>query len=233
MKREKIIELHKVWKIYRTDHLKVEALRGVDLAIHRGEIVSIMGASGSGKSTLLHIIGLLDRPTTGHIKLNGMNINKLSDDKLAQLRGQFIGFVFQFFNLYPTLTAQQNIELPLTIQEYPSGEKKDISRELLDMVDLTEQQDQLSSQLSGGQRQRVAIARALATKPDLILADEPTGNLDSKSGKDILKILMKINKKTGTTVVIVTHDKNIASKAGRIIQIKDGAVILDKRRRKK
>lgn len=227
-----LIEVEDVRKTYELDSVRVDALKGVDIRINKGEFVAIIGKSGSGKSTLMHIIGLLDRPTHGKVVLDGTDIRKLNDDRLAEYRGKKIGFVFQFFNLYPTLNARQNIELPLSILGYGKDEKRKISDRLLSSVGLTERENSFPSQLSGGQRQRVAIARALATSPEMILADEPTGNLDSVTGKSIIDMLVKINKDTGTTVVIVTHDDHIASHANRIIEIKDGKVISDRKHKR-
>ena len=230
-KVKSVIELRGVEKIYQLGSVKVEALGGVDLSIKKGEFVAIVGASGSGKSTLLHIMGLLDRPTNGRVILDGLDAGKLDDDELASLRGEKIGFVFQFFNLYPTLTAWQNVELPLYIQEYSKEERAERARRFLGLVSLSDRANHMPSQLSGGERQRVAIARSLAAEPDIILADEPTGNLDSRTGKEVIETLVRINKESGNTVVIITHDKHIASHAGRVIGIKDGKIISDKRRR--
>jgi putative ABC transport system ATP-binding protein len=183
-----------------------------------------MGPSGSGKSTLLHMIGCLDRPSYGKVFLNGVDISKLNDSKLARLRGKEIGFVFQTFNLYPTLTALENIELPMMIIGKNKKERKQRALELLKVVGLKERAEHLPSQLSGGERQRVAIARALANDPNLILADEPTGNLDSKTGTEIMKTFVKLNE-SGKTVIVVTHDQTIASHSKKIVKIKDGEII--------
>lgn len=219
-----IIELKNVWKIYQMEDVKVQALKGVNLRIEKEEFVAIMGPSGSGKSTLLHMIGVLDRPTTGKIFLNGVDISRLNDSELARLRGKEIGFVFQTFNLYPTLTALENVELPMLIVEKNKKERKERTLELLKIVGLEERAEHLPSQLSGGESQRVALARALANDPNLILADEPTGNLDSKSGNEIMKIFVKLNE-SGKTVVVITHDQNIASHAQKIVKIKDGKIL--------
>ena len=223
--------LKNVTKTYKMDGIKLDAIRNMSISIKEGEFVAIMGASGSGKSTLLHIIGLLDRPTTGSIIIDGINSNNLDDDQLAEFRGQKIGFVFQSFNLYPTMTAMQNIELPLMIQEYNQEERENKARELLKAVGLADRVNHMPSQLSGGQKQRVAIARALVTDPDIVLADEPTGNLDSKSGKELLDMLVKINE-DGRTIIVITHDPNIASYAKRIIKIKDGNIVSDNKSKK-
>ncbi|MCX6815915.1 MAG: ABC transporter ATP-binding protein [Candidatus Aenigmarchaeota archaeon] len=198
----------------------------VDVSIGSGEFVSIMGASGSGKSTLLHLMGILDKPTKGTVYLDGTDISKLSGEKLARLRGEQIGFVFQFFNLYPSLTAKENVELPMIIHEVERKKREERSTELLKKVGLIDRAEHYSSQLSGGERQRVAIARALANDPSMILADEPTGNLDSKSGEEIMEIFAKLNRE-GKTIVMVTHEKNIASYSKRLIHVKDGKIIKD------
>ena len=220
-----IIELKNVWKIYQLGEVEVQALRDVDLKIKKEEFVAIMGPSGSGKSTLLHMIGVLDRPTSGKIYLDGTDISKLNDSELARLRGEKIGFVFQFFNLYPTLTARENIELPMLILERDKKERKMKSSKLLKTVDLENRAEHLPSQLSGGERQRIAIARALANDPPLILADEPTGNLDTKAGSEIMKFLDKLQEDEKVTVVMVTHEEHIAKYAERIVRLKDGKIV--------
>jgi putative ABC transport system ATP-binding protein len=221
-----VIKLDDVRKTYDMDSVKLEVLHGLNLSIKEREFVSIMGASGSGKSTLLHLIGVLDKPTSGTIHLNGIDVSKLSSSRLSRLRGEKIGFVFQFFNLYPTLTAKENVELPMIIHEVDKRRREKMSSELLKKVGLSERGDHYPSQLSGGERQRVAIARALANDPDVILADEPTGNLDSKTSVDILNIFSKLNKE-GKTIVMVTHEKNIARYSKRTIQMKDGLILKD------
>lgn len=220
----KIIELKNVGKIYQMEEVKVQALDSVHLEIKKGEFLAVMGPSGSGKSTLLHMIGCLDRPSYGKVFLNSVDISQLKDSELARLRGKEIGFVFQTFNLYPTLTALENVELPMIIAERGKKERKERALELLKAVGLEERKNHLPSELSGGEKQRVAIARALANDPNLILADEPTGNLDSKSGYEIMKIFVGLNEK-GKTVVVITHDQNIASHAKNIVKIKDGKII--------
>jgi putative ABC transport system ATP-binding protein len=224
MMKESIIQLKGVGKSYKMDEVQVQALKNVDLNINKNDFVAIMGPSGSGKSTMLHLIGCLDRPSSGKVILNGVDISRLNDSKLARLRGKEIGFVFQTFNLYPTLTALENVELPMMIVETDKRERRDRAIELLGLVGLRERINHLPSQLSGGERQRVAIARALANNPNLILADEPTGNLDSKSGDEIMKIFVKLNQ-DGKTIVVITHDQTIASHAKEIIKIKDGQLI--------
>jgi len=219
-----VIQLKDVGKFYQMDEVKVQALKKIDLEVKRNEFLAIMGPSGSGKSTLLHMIGCLDRPSYGKVFLNGTDISKLSDSKLARLRGKEIGFVFQTFNLYPTLNALENVELPMMIIEKNKKERKQRALELLKLVDLENRAEHLPSQLSGGERQRVSIARALANDPQIILADEPTGNLDSKSGDEVMKIFVKLNE-SGKTVIVITHDQNIASHAKKIVKIKDGEII--------
>jgi putative ABC transport system ATP-binding protein len=219
-----IILLKDVKKTYIMDEVKVQALKNVDLDVREKDFLAIMGPSGSGKSTMLHLIGCLDRPTSGKVLLNGTDISKLNDSQLARLRGKEIGFVFQTFNLYPTLTALENVELPMMIIEIGKKERTERALSLLKTVGLEGRVNHLPSQLSGGERQRVAIARALANNPNLILADEPTGNLDSRSGDEIMKIFVELNK-NGKTVVVITHDQTIASHAKDIVRIKDGEII--------
>jgi putative ABC transport system ATP-binding protein len=210
------------------DEVEVQALKGVDLKIRKREFVAIMGPSGSGKSTLLNMIGVLDRPTTGSVRLDGMDIAKLDDVQLSRLRGRKIGFIFQFFNMYPTLTARENVELPMMILERGRAERVKKSMELMKLVGLEKRADHLPSQLSGGERQRVAICRALANDPPLLLADEPTGNLDSKTGDEIIAFLTGLVKEHKVTVVMVTHDPHLAKRAERVITMKDGKIMEDR-----
>ena len=223
-----VIELKGVGKTYMMDEVEVQALKGVDLKIRKREFVAIMGPSGSGKSTLLNMIGVLDRPTTGSVRLDGMDIAKLDDVQLSRLRGRKIGFIFQFFNLYPTLTARENVELPMMILERGRAERVKKSMELMKLVGLEKRADHLPSQLSGGERQRVAICRALANDPPLLLADEPTGNLDSKTGDEIIAFLTGLVKEHKVTVVMVTHDPHLAKRAERVITMKDGKIMEDR-----
>ena len=218
-----IAELQNVDKVYKMDSVEVQALNGIDLKINKKEFVAIMGPSGSGKSTLLHMIGCLDIPSSGKVLLDGIDVSKLNDSELARIRGKKIGFVFQSFNLYPTLTAKENVELPMMIIEQDKNTRQKRALELLKTIGLEERANHLPSQLSGGERQRVAIARALSNKPSLLLADEPTGNLDSKSGKEIMDIFVRLNEE-GMTIVVVTHEQYIASRAENIVRIKDGRI---------
>lgn len=220
-----VIELKNIRKIYRTGEIEVNALKNINLKIKKGEFVAIMGPSGSGKSTLLHIIGVLDRPTSGNIYLDGVNTSNLNESQLARLRGKKIGFIFQFFNLYPTLNARENVELPMLILERSLKDRKAKSLKLIRTVGLEKRTEHFPFQLSGGERQRVAICRALANDPPLLLADEPTGNLDSKTGSEIMKFLNRLQEKENITIVMVTHEPNIAKYAERIIRLKDGEII--------
>jgi putative ABC transport system ATP-binding protein len=224
-----IIELKNVEKIYNLGETVVNAIKNINLKIDKGEFVAIIGPSGSGKSTLMHMIGLLDTPTKGVILVNKKDASKLTPNERAKLRNEYIGFVFQTFNLLSRTTAVDNVELPLIYAGKESEERKRLSTEALIKVGLENRLKHFPNQLSGGQQQRVAIARALVNNPDIILADEPTGNLDSKSGKEILKLLAKLNKE-GNTIVLVTHDKNVASYAERVVELKDGHIIKDKKK---
>lgn len=219
-----LLKLQNVCKIFSLDGVQLKALDNVSLAIQRGEFVAIMGPSGSGKSTLMYIMGCLDTPTEGELYLEGKSVLGLLEEELAKIRNQKIGFVFQMFNLLPRTTAQANVELPLIYSKIPEGERKEKAERLLKKLGLSERAGHFPSQLSGGEQQRVAIARALVTSPSIILADEPTGNIDSKSGKEIMKIFKRLNQE-GNTVVVVTHDKNVAKYAKRIIKIQDGRII--------
>jgi putative ABC transport system ATP-binding protein len=219
-----VIQLEGVWKIYQMGDVQVPALRGIDLEIERGDFLAIAGASGSGKSTMMNLIGCLDLPSRGRIFLGGDDIAGFGESTLAQIRGRKIGFVFQQFNLIPTLTALENVMLPLEFQnvDTPTARKKAL--ELLNLVGLGERVHHLPSQLSGGEQQRVAISRALAVDPEIILADEPTGNLDSKTGEFILDFLSEIHRKDSKTIIIVTHDLHLVKRAERVVYLKDGQV---------
>lgn len=216
-----IIELEDVWKIYNMGEVEVPALRGLSLKVERGEFLAIMGPSGSGKSTVMNMIGCLDTPTKGRVLLEEHDIAALDEKELARIRGKKIGFVFQSHNLYPTLTALENVQLPMRIHEVSEAEIWDRSDELLQLVGLSDRADHYPSQLSGGQSQRVAIARALSTNPGLILADEPTGNLDTEAGREVLGIFSQLNEQ-GVTVVMITHDEKVAAKADKIVRMIHG-----------
>jgi putative ABC transport system ATP-binding protein len=220
-----VIKLDNVWKIYKMGGTEVAALQGLSLDIRKGEFVSIMGPSGSGKSTAMNMIGCLDVPTKGHIYLSGQDISLLHESDLAQIRGRLIGFIFQQFNLINTLSAIENVMLPMTFQGIPEEERVEKAIKLLELVELGERMYHRPSELSGGQQQRVAIARSLANDPEVLLADEPTGNLDSKTGENVLSFLKKLNEEQGKTIVMVTHDENLAKHAKRIEYLKDGKII--------
>jgi putative ABC transport system ATP-binding protein len=219
-----IVRAEELVKIYRMGKVDVKALDGVSLSIQEGEFLAIMGPSGSGKSTLMNLIGCLDKPTSGRLFLDGTEVNKLGDRQLARLRGEMIGFVFQTFNLIPRVSAMHNVMLPMGFVEViPKGERRSRAIKLLEEVGLGERADHMPSELSGGECQRVAIARALANDPKVILADEPTGNLDTKTGRSILELFRELNGQ-GRTVVVVTHDPNVASYAERIVHLIDGKI---------
>jgi putative ABC transport system ATP-binding protein len=225
MKKEKaVIRLQNVWKIYQMGEVEVPALRGIDLEIHQGRFVSIQGPSGSGKSTMMNMVGCLDIPTKGNIYLDDKNIAHLSESELAQIRGKKIGFIFQQFNLIPTLSALENIMLPMTFQDVPRAERSERAKKLLEMVELGERIHHKPNELSGGQQQRVAIARSLCNDPEVILADEPTGNLDTKTGCIIMDFLVKLQKK-GKTIVMVTHDQTLSKYATRVVHLHDGKIV--------
>ena len=208
----------------------VIALEAVSLAIPRGEMVSIIGPSGSGKSTLLNLVGGLDRPTTGHVRIDGERLANLSDDALTKVRRDKIGFIFQFFNLLPTLSSVENVGLPLHLRGWPRKKVNERARELLSLVQLDHRLTHLPEELSGGERQRVAIARALSVYPPVLLADEPTGNLDTRTGEEILGLIRDVHTRLGCTVVIVTHDMNVAQSCQRTVALRDGRIVEDVRR---
>lgn len=221
-----LIELKNAYKIYNPGENEVRALDGVDLEIDQGDFVAIVGHSGSGKSTLMNMLGLLDVVTSGTYILNGKDVSDMDDDELSSIRNLEIGFIFQGFNLIPSLTAQGNVELPLIYRGMKAEQRHELSEAALKRVGLEKRMDHLPNQMSGGQQQRVAIARALAAKPPIILADEPTGNLDSNSGKDVMRIINELWAE-GKTIILITHDDSIAKTAHRIIRISDGKIVED------
>jgi putative ABC transport system ATP-binding protein len=224
-----MIELKGVSKRYE-GRATVVALDHLDLEIQKGELVSIIGPSGSGKSTLLNLMGTLDRPTTGDVLIDGQALAPLGDHERTRVRRDKIGFIFQFFNLLPSLTARQNVALPLHLRRWPRRKTDERARELLDLVGLGKRADHLPDELSGGERQRVAIARALSIYPPILLGDEPTGNLDSKTGVEILALMRDLHSRLGATVVIVTHDMSVASSCPRVVRMMDGRMVEDTRR---
>lgn len=222
-----MIELSNITKCYCMGDMELKVLFGVSLRIHSGELIAIMGPSGSGKSTLMNIIGCLDRPTRGIYRFENREISTLTDDELAVVRNSKLGFVFQTFNLLPRFSALKNVEVPLIYSGIPARQRKERAMPMLRKVGLGDRMDHKPTELSGGQQQRVAIARALVNNPPLLLADEPTGNLDSRSGEDILDILTGLNDQ-GVTMIIVTHDQNVAARCKRVINLKDGLVVGDR-----
>src|SRR5450755_4333054 len=220
-----MIQAHRVTKTIDTGTHRVDILKGIDLEIPRGQFAAIMGPSGSGKSTLLGLLAGLDAPTTGSITLDGQEITGLKEDELALVRGRKIGFVFQSYNLIPTLTAEENVLLPMELAGNGSGDGAERASELLDRVGLADRRDHYPVQLSGGEQQRVALARAFMVRPPILLADEPTGNLDSQNGQHVLELLISLNKREGTTLVLVTHDPALSSRANRLITLHDGLVV--------
>ena len=223
-----IIRMSGIRKVYDTGKVKVEALKGIDLDIHRGEFVAIVGPSGSGKSTLMNLVGCLDTPTEGEYEIGGDNVAGVTRDELAEIRNRRVGFVFQNFNLLPHISAQENVELPMLFGGIAPKERKRRATELLTRVGLGDRLDHKPTELSGGQMQRVAIARALAMDPDIVLADEPTGNLDTSSGTDVMGLFQELWK-SGRTLVIITHDPALAKRASRIVEIRDGRITSDSR----
>ena len=218
------IKFENVWKIYRLGTVEIAALRGLSIEIRRGEYLAMMGPSGSGKSTFLHLAGALDRPTRGRVLIEGRDPSKLNDDELSRLRNRYIGFVFQTFNLIPRLTALENVMLPLVVRGVDGSERRRRAIEALEQVGLGDRINHRPTELSGGEQQRVAIARAIVTRPRIVLADEPTGNLDSVSAREIVKVLSRLNRELGITVVVVTHDPEVASAARRMVRIRDGVI---------
>ncbi len=224
-----LIQCEDLWKIYRLGNVEVQALRGLNLSIEQGEFVAIMGASGSGKSTLMNILGCLDQPTRGRYWLEGEDVAALRSDQLAEIRNRKVGFVFQSFNLIPRTSALENAQLPLFYRGVSLREQRAMATDALNRVGLKGREGHFPTQLSGGQQQRVAIARALVAGPSLLLADEPTGNLDTESSREIMAILDALNKEQGMTIILVTHEMDIAAYAGREILIKDGRIQSDRR----
>jgi len=221
-----MINLQQIIKVYSLGKRELQVLKGIDLSVEKGELVAIMGPSGSGKTTLLNIIGCLDRPTSGSYYLDGKEVSSLSSTELAAIRARKVGFVFQTFNLLPRLSALANVELGL---KYADGEDRELALEALRRVGLAERADHRPTELSGGEQQRVAIARALVKRPPVILADEPTGNLDSKSGEEILSLLTELHKEEGITLVMITHDPDIAQRCQRIVRLRDGLIVSDEK----
>lgn len=221
-----LIEIRDIYKIYNPGENEVRALDGIDLTVEHGEFLAIVGQSGSGKSTLMNMLGLLDIPTSGTYTLDGVDVAHMTDDELSEIRNKQIGFIFQGFNLIPSLTAVENVELPLVYRGMKKEERNKLALEALERVGLSHRLDHLPKQMSGGQQQRVAIARAVAARPPIILADEPTGNLDSHSGVEVMKILHELHSE-GRTIILITHDNDIANEAQRVIRIQDGQIISD------
>jgi ABC-type lipoprotein export system ATPase subunit len=223
-----LIQLHDLWKVYQLDEMEVEALRGVTLSINRGEYVALMGPSGSGKSTLMNTLGCLDRPTRGSYLLDGDEVAMMSTDRRAELRNRKFGFVFQNFNLLARTSALENVELPLLYSRRMTARRRhQRAKEVLDQVGLADRMDHHPGQLSGGQQQRVAIARAIVNQPAILMADEPTGNLDSRTSKDVMRLFGELNEIHGITIIVVTHDPSVARGAERILVLRDGEVVED------
>jgi putative ABC transport system ATP-binding protein len=222
-----VVKIENVTRVYKIGDVETNALRGVDLSVQSGEFTALIGPSGSGKTTLLQLIGCLDQPTTGKVYVNGKDVTNLNRDQRADIRSGSIGFVFQFFALIPTLTAYENIEMPLLLAGKSASERADRVKQLLEWIDLPDKGNNRPDQMSGGQQQRVAVARALATNPALILADEPTANLDTPNGKQVMEIMTRLNRETGVTFVFATHDPRVIQYARRVVTLQDGLIIQD------
>ena len=222
-----VVKIENVTRVYQIGKVETQALRGVNLSIGNGEFTALVGPSGSGKTTLLQMIGCLDQPTSGRVFINGKDVTTLNRNQRADMRRGTIGFIFQFFALIPTLTAYENVEMPLLLNGHSSSERRERVMELLKAVDLADRANNRPDQLSGGQQQRVAVARALASKPTLILADEPTANLDTENGKQVMEIMQRLNKETGVTFVFATHDPRVISYAKRVVTLRDGVIEKD------
>jgi len=222
-----VVKIENITRTYQVGKIETQALRGVNLSIKNGEFTALVGPSGSGKTTLLQMIGCLDQPTTGQVFINDKNVTKLNRNQRADMRRGTIGFIFQFFALIPTLTAYENVEMPLLLNGHSAGERRERVMELLKAVDLADRANNRPDQLSGGQQQRVAVARALASKPTLILADEPTANLDTVNGHQVMDIMKKLNKETGVTFIFATHDPRVIGYADRVVTLEDGLIVKD------
>ncbi len=220
-----VVKIENVARVYQIGKVETQALRGVNLSIENGEFTALVGPSGSGKTTLLQMIGCLDQPTSGRVFINGKDVTTLNRNQRADMRRGTIGFIFQFFALIPTLTAYENVEMPLLLNGHSPKERRERVMELLQAVDLTDRANNRPDQLSGGQQQRVAVARALASKPTLILADEPTANLDTTNGQQVMEIMKKLNKETGVTFVFATHDPRVIKYAKRVVTLRDGLIV--------
>ena len=222
-----VVKIENVARVYQIGKVETKALRGVNLSIENGEFTALVGPSGSGKTTLLQMIGCLDQPTSGRVVINNKDVTTLNRNQRADMRRGTIGFIFQFFALIPTLTAYENVEMPLLLNGHSPSERRERVMELLAAVDLTDRANNRPDQLSGGQQQRVAVARALAPKPTLILADEPTANLDTTNGQQVMEIMKKLNEETGVTFVFATHDPRVIKYAGRVVTLQDGLIVKD------
>jgi len=222
-----VVKVENVSRVYKIGKIETQALRGVDLCIENGEFTALIGPSGSGKTTLLQMIGCLDQPTTGHVLINNKDVTRLNRNQRADMRRGTIGFIFQFFALIPTLSAYENVEMPLLLNGHSPKERKERVMELLKAVDLVDRANNRPDQMSGGQQQRVAVARALASNPTLVLADEPTANLDTENGRQVMDVMKRLNKETGVTFIFATHDPRVISYADRVVTLQDGLITKD------